>query len=242
MTRPELQPQSRPRTPVLLNTRLDRGLLAYASAAIAAGVGILTLGQPAAAKIIYKPDHRAIDANSTVPFDVNGDGTVDFSFKDIATVTSFGGGGGALWITPAAHANEIWGHTRSGVGFASALFAGVLVGPSPHFSAGTRNMAVSGSTRGLRPPLTSGPWVNVTNRYLGLKFMIKGKVHYGWARLNVTASNMVVTGTLTGYAYETIPGKALRTGQKKSADQANNARAKQATLGRLAQGAVGLEH
>jgi hypothetical protein len=47
---------------------------------------------------------------------------------------------------------------------------------------------------------------------------------------------------LTGYAYETIPGKALRTGQKKSADQANNARAKQATLGRLAQGAVGLEH
>jgi hypothetical protein len=242
MIQPKSQHQRRFRPPTPLSSTLDRGLLAYTSAAVAAGVGILALSQPAAAKIIYKPANLAIGPNVTIPFDVNGDGTADFSFHDISTVTSFGGGGGALWIAPAAGANEIWGHTRSGIGSASALFAGVRVGPSPHFSAGNRDMAVSGSTRGVRHPLTFGPWVNVTNRYLGLKFKIKGKVHYGWARLNVAAANMVVTGTLTGYAYETVPGKALLTGKKKGTDGANDTRAEQGTLGDLAQGATGLEH
>ena len=34
---------------------------------------------------------------------------------------------------------------------------------------------------------TIGPWRNVTTRYLGLKFKINGKFHYGWARLSVKA-------------------------------------------------------
>ena len=71
-----------------------------------------------------------------------------------------------------------------------------------------------------------GLWVgkgnSVRNRYLGLKFVIDGKVHYGWARLNVTLGHHRqygdVSGTLTGYAYETIPNKAITTGKTKGQD------------------------
>ena len=71
-----------------------------------------------------------------------------------------------------------------------------------------------------------GPWVGkgngVGNRYLGLKFVIHGKVHYGWARLSVTLGHHWqygdVSATLTGYAYETIPNKAIITGKTKGED------------------------
>jgi hypothetical protein len=105
------------------------------------------------------------------------------------------------------------------------------------------------------------PWANngkgVKNRYLGLKFVINGKVHYGWARLNVTfgtgssPANVPVFATLTGYAYETIPGKAIIAGNiiagaTKGADDVeptaslNTPTPEPNTLGMLALGAPGL--
>jgi hypothetical protein len=74
-----------------------------------------------------------------------------------------------------------------------------------------------------------GPWDNVTKRYLGLQFHIKGKLHYGWARLNVKISGVNVTAKLTGYAYETIPNKPIIAGKTHGKDSG--------TLGRLALGA-----
>lgn len=66
-----------------------------------------------------------------------------------------------------------------------------------------------------------GPWVGkgkgVSDRYLGLKFVVGGEVHYGWARLSVTLGHHRqfddVSGTLTGYAYETAPDKPITAGQ-----------------------------
>ena len=82
-----------------------------------------------------------------------------------------------------------------------------------------------------------GPWANggegVKNRYLGLRLIIKGKIHYGWARLNVKVTLAPsITATLTGYAYETIPNKPIVAGKEHGEDEA--------TLGRLAQGASGV--
>ena len=86
-------------------------------------------------------------------------------------------------------------------------------------------------------------------RYLGLKFVIKGKVHFGWARLNVHWHEPI-SATLTGYAYETIPGKSIITGKTKGPDEVVVEQAslvpsaaptpKLATLGLLAMGAPGL--
>ena len=76
------------------------------------------------------------------------------------------------------------------------------------------------------------------NRYLGLQFVIKGQVHYGWARLTVTFSPQKpaagVLPILTGYAYETEPNKPILTGKTKGPDVIT---LDPATLGYLAGGA-----
>ena len=67
------------------------------------------------------------------------------------------------------------------------------------------------------PERCAHSWCNVTNRYLGLRFIFNGKTRYGWARLSVQASASGITATLTGYAYETIAGKSIKAGQTKEA-------------------------
>ncbi len=80
-----------------------------------------------------------------------------------------------------------------------------------------------------------GKWINVTNRYLGLKFKIGRKTHYGWTRLNVhLPGNYLVDATLTGYAYETIPNKPIIAGKTRGRDVIT---LEPASLGHLAQGA-----
>jgi len=92
-----------------------------------------------------------------------------------------------------------------------------------------------------------GPWLNasgygkgVKNRYLGLKFLINGQAHYGWARLNLKLEGNAgkkITTILTGYAYETIANKAIITGKTKGPDAIT---LQPATLGHLAAGASGI--
>jgi hypothetical protein len=98
---------------------------------------------------------------------------------------------------------------------------------------------------------STGPWKNVQNRYLGLRFLIEGKVHYGWARLNVTIAHHQVNAVLTGYAYETVPHKAIVAGKTKGSHLEASLKhgrplsvtalaSRPATLGLLATGAPGL--
>lgn len=59
--------------------------------------------------------------------------------------------------------------------------------------------------------------------YLGLEFQIKGQTHYGWALVSIAAVFNGRTGSmetkLSGFAYETIPGAAIKTGQTSGADE-----------------------
>jgi hypothetical protein len=127
--------------------------------------------------------------------------------------------------------------------YASALVAGKTIGGKAAFP-GVSRMA-TGAFSGTNQ--YGGPWLNVTNRYLGFKFVIKGKIHYGWARLNVHWKSPQ-KAILTGYAYETIPNKAIIAGATKEANDENqpadvsfktNA-PEPATVGMLALGAPGL--
>jgi hypothetical protein len=89
-----------------------------------------------------------------------------------------------------------------------------------------------------------GPWANVSKRFLGLRFNFHQELHYGWARFSVRAEGLSIKAVLTGYAYETIPKKAIRAGQTEEiADTATSDETSTdpSSLGALAQGSQALE-
>jgi hypothetical protein len=103
----------------------------------------------------------------------------------------------------------------------------------------------------------SGLWVNLTDRYLGLKLELTDGAHFGWARLSVYVKRNDIQVQITGYAYETIPNQPIVAGQTSgtfgdqpySDDESNRAGSAQATgeqkvlpasLGLLALGEPGI--
>jgi len=54
-----------------------------------------------------------------------------------------------------------------------------------------------------------GPFANVTNRYLGVRFLINGQVHFAWIGFR-SCKNL--TATLLGWAYETQPKTPILAG------------------------------
>jgi hypothetical protein len=222
-----------PGTPTVLSRWLHERLNTYALAASAAGVGMLAFSTAVEAKIVYTPAHVIIHRGFPyiVPLDLDHDGATDFNFQNWWGSGSFGPEG-FLSVLPVQPANGIWGHATVGsfIHYASALTAGVRVGPKGPFFYAKYNfwMAVSNpSTQGC-----SGPWNDVKNRYLGLKFTIKGKTHFGWARLNESCNprNLKISAVLTGYAYETTPNKPIIAGKTKGAGEINSLGQPEATL------------
>jgi hypothetical protein len=211
---------SRPRTePHIFSNRIDHQLTVYALAATAAGVSLLALAEPSEAKIIYTKSHKVIKTNNIYPLDVNHDRSIDFLIQEAGfpfSGTSFGFNG--------LYAKGAFGNgVRGSKNLASALNQGVPIGPHQQFinstSSGYGVVMFQARCGGEGSCTTSGKWANVNNRYLGLKFRIHGKTHYGWARLNVTVTQQrQITATLTGYAYETIPNQGIHAGQTHDTD------------------------
>ncbi len=177
---------------------------------------MLALAQPIEAKILYTPANVQIGNSGVLHYqlDLNHDGVKDFSFSypgtSHATQTA------ALIVQALDKTNGV-----AVVGlpeYPADFAAGKGDGPGRKFiSARQQIMALwfISTYQGIKT--YRGNWLNVQNRYLGLKFLIKGKVHYGWARLNVAVHGSI-QGTLTGYAYETIPNKPIITGKTKGPD------------------------
>ncbi len=237
MQQPRAKKTIRTRPAVRLNAKLDKILFAYATAASAAGVGVLALAQPAQGRIIYTKAHKQIALNTTLHVDLNHDGVTDFNLKNFFSATGTPGTAfGSVTVSPAVEGNAVWGHTTFQRPYASALYPGVRVGPKGRFLTGAGKMASADS----RSYVCTGPWGNVANRYLGLKFVINGEVHFGWARLNVTCDHGALSPLLTGYAYETEPDRPIATGREREQDESIDPTSAvwSGSLGRLALGTV----
>jgi hypothetical protein len=255
------------KTPSKLSESTHHRLNMYALAASAAGVGALIAPNSADAKIVYTPTDVKI--NGVYKLDLNHDGKTDFLLVEngcssgprcsyIEVCANFLEKGCDAINSSTTRLNQVRVNDR----YAMALWPGVKVNDGT-FEALSVPGILMGIRRDLRTSTNSqsnwaGPWVDggkgVKNRYLGLKFEIDGKFHFGWARLRVKTANRSITATLTGYAYETIPGKSINAGQTKSADDPTNEdfrpsaslttpipdQAQFATLGALASGALGL--
>jgi hypothetical protein len=222
-------------------------LASYALAAAAAGVSVLALTAPSEGKIVYKQAHRVIGDGASFNLDLTGGGTVDLTFenKHYSHCTTDGICNSSQYLeVKMAGANQVVYNVYGAV----AVKPGVRIGPKNVWRGGIQRMA--SMLGGFGTSGVGGSWVNVKNRYLGVKFKIKGQTHFGWARLNVQIEvPQSITATLTGYAYETIANKPITAGQTKGPNNATieepNAfltapSPKPATLGTLALGAPGL--
>ena len=200
------------RKPSKLSESLHERLNAYALAASAAGVGMLALTQPSEAKTVYTPIHHVIKIGESYDLDLNRDGEADFRLVH-RVVNTDSGHASSLYASAASFANknEVQGTMGSHSFLASALKRGARI-PKGHFS--YKGVMAYACTAIFCSKYNRGNWINVTNRYLGLKFRIHGKTHYGWARLTVQIQYPATAmATLTGYAYETIPNKPIIAGK-----------------------------
>jgi hypothetical protein len=239
------------RTPRQLSESLFHQFNQYALTATAAGVASLALAQPADAKIVYTSAHVNIPRPTRfrsvqITLDLNHDGLGDFFFSNF-----FGGSAPNSYAFFDARPDRLGNRVLGKNGLASALPAGMQV----RFNNTTSTAGMAGwRTQAGHSTTFAGQWANggkgVKDRYLGLRFLIGGQVHYGWARLNVSFKNGEFSGLLTGYAYETIPNKAIITGKTKGTEEEGVEQVsptslttptrEPATLGLLALGSPGL--
>jgi hypothetical protein len=206
-----------------LDPKLEKNLVAYTLAAAAAGVGLLALSNAAEAKIVYTKTYQVIPPNHSLSLDFYKKGVTNFVIANKSAATSYR-------VYDRIYVNAAV--PNSFVGFnsqPSALRSGSRVGSGAPFYSGHREGLSGGyvhvygtmETAFYPPRRTSGPWAQVGSktRYLGLKFTIKGQYHYGWARLHIKSTkgreHARFTAFLTGYAYETIPNRAIITGKTK---------------------------
>jgi len=224
---------------------LNRKAGLYSLAAAAAGVSILALAQPANGEVVITKKMIPIPANQGqygVGIDLNHDGVNDFyfDFRSATLQPNFR----TLNIT--AVQGELIGFSSYEPNnvYASALRRGAKIGPSAPFSFVPNVVVERSYPKGASSEKLMGEWGgDPKNRYLGVRFLIKGEYHYGWIRL--TVHTLPMSATITAYAYETVPNQAILAGtaEIETAEvQGSKANQTQAgpSLGMLAAGAEGL--
>jgi len=209
----------------------------------AALAGIFAFSESAHAKIVYTRDDRWLQLgdfsggsnrcrrSNTLPLDLNHDGTRDFTLCSWAAKSS-----AALSVLPGlphrhsrpknmiAQVRNCWetlqGGTRCGY-VPAPLKYGAKIG-------GKEKWAQDRSIRNCRwYETTQSPFMSCAgawslnkgeDAYLGFKFQIKGKTHYGWEHAVIAYNGSTSELHSVGYAYESIPNKPILAGKTKGSD------------------------
>jgi len=249
MTVPETRRKGR--ATVSVAGGLEQRLLAYAAAAGAS----LVSTQAASAKVIYTPINLTV--TGTVPLDLNHDGVVDFNLVERSEL-----GLTIQFSETALYALRVNGAGSPGAGvvggtfrnypLASALPWNAAIGPDEHFlhaqnrGVGMASLYVFFDTGLCRGGFAGSFCYGVTDRFLGLRFVVSGKTYYGWAGFSVVKikrNRPRIIARLTGVAYEDVPGRPIRAGDLEGARATIETAPdpQPATLGLLALGAPGLD-
>jgi hypothetical protein len=220
------------------SSSLENKLNAYT---ISAAAALVVLGtNPSTAEIIFTPANGHIANNQKLNIDLNHDGIPDFALINAPHFGPNSNSFGESFSVRPLSGNGAW-IAKSVSYFAAALPSGVPVGSKATFHSMQLLMAFAERTDVAY--FSGGAWKNAANRFLGLKVFINGEVHYGWARLTVSANehHEEVDATLTGYAYETEPNTPIKTGKTsedvRAATLVKPAGHSELTLGMLARGA-----
>ncbi len=186
-------------------------------------------------KIIYtdvKPDSVILKLpTDSFSLDLNNDGIADFEFDRSPIVLCDDNFLGTwayainLSLKPASGSNAIM---TSGSSLPLALDSATAIAPDSLWAT-TSQVLLEGAISATGHCITSLPfvrgyWLNISDKYVGLKFIKGNNTYYGWARLSSSYSlapaphrNLLVGGQLTlkDYAYNSAPNQPILAGQTK---------------------------
>jgi hypothetical protein len=174
--------------------------------------GAVVSAAGAQAQVVYtdvNPDysHDAPQNNgfAAYPLDLNNDQTVDFVVASRDTVTP-NAHVRLTFAAPYGAGNAVAGETPSAYDYALALDINTMVDSTLNWIAATNTMAYNVDSAN---PYNEN-WNGVTDKYLGLQFVVGGNTHYGWARLDSYAIGDSIV--VKDYAYEATPNVGIMTG------------------------------
>ncbi len=197
-----------------MNKNLQKRLGKYTAAAAA-----LVAATGANGQIVYTnvdPDFTWPGNETGQGLDLNNDTNFDFAIFSADTIVTSGARIRYTVVAPygtAAASNAIAGEAPSGYDYALALNSGDMIDNTLNWIAATNTMAYNVDSAN---PYNEN-WNGVTDKYLGLQFVVAGNTHYGWARMDVQAIGD--SWTIKDYAYNSTPSTGLMAGQVNDAGQ-----------------------
>lgn len=167
--------------------------------------------EPPPPNIIYtdiEPDFNSENVEDFYELDLNRDGVVDFNLSSSSDVWEWLGinantSGGIIAVTP-WYTNIVPLEIDTEIFTPSRFFNGEYYAASGFITLGD---CLGNEDRDA----CYYDWSGKNDKYLGLRIVINGQKHYGWARLSVTSSTQWV---ISDYAYNTTPNSPILAGQK----------------------------
>jgi hypothetical protein len=175
---------------------------------------------PVAAQVVYTPVNVVIPNNGSYNLDLNQDGTTDFILLSHLLQVYCEFGDGIVWyvaVQPSQASGSILSVGQNPV----PLKSGAAIDSRQSYYSGSELMTEF--AYGSCGNLVLGTWLNVPDRYLGFAFQTQGsngpETHYGWAKVSVSGyvdrhDDLQTTTFLSGFAYETVPDRAIAAGQQ----------------------------
>ncbi|HXJ93782.1 MAG TPA: PEP-CTERM sorting domain-containing protein [Terriglobia bacterium] len=234
-----------------LGERLNKRWRGYAAAAGAACVGMLAGATTAKADIVYVVSGWGFDFFPTNP-------PGSYPWQTIASVNLNVLGVNGFQVSASGFLNPYYGRAKANVaGFGNIAFlnSGRPLAKGTEIGAGGPGVGggiplgafylwrgfASVEPQWMSATSTTGyhyrAFGHLNNGYLGLRFDLNGQYYYGWAEFSfqeAAGGGVDVSGDLTGYAYNTVPGQSIQAGQTTAATP------EPATLALLALGSLGL--
>jgi hypothetical protein len=183
----------------LFDELFERRLLVYA---VAAGATIAAVPS-SHAQVVFTPSAAILQGTSgQLAIDLDHDGAADFVIILRQCAELSYGYTGCLSVRGAGGINAV---AADQYRFAAApLLKDVLVGRRHAFL----DPGLMGTALGY-----VGRWANTTDRYLGVKFVVNGEIHFGWIGFrSVSQVGYQLAAKLAGWAYETNPITPILTG------------------------------
>ena len=181
---------------------------------------VIALAAPVSAEIVHTQVRLSLPTNGAYTIDADGDGSADFTITAKLLQAYCIAGDAFIWtvsVQPSAGDGVVSDGQQASGTLAAALLTGARIGANQTYA--TSPSLLAEMYWGRCSIGTAGEWLNVPNRYLGLKFYSADHtLHYGWVKLSIAAyvdqnGNFHSSTMISDFAYETQAGVSIMAGQ-----------------------------